>query len=395
MRESGRLPVWTVGAAGWLAMCLAASGPGLAQEASPAANLPPPPSSSNAAAQDTVRIVPAASGKNDPISLSNPAKPGVELYVAVARLYEENGQLPEAEQQYKKGLKEAPGDLRALLSYARLKDRMGKADEALNLYRQAVKAHPDEPAVYNNMAVHYAHRGMLPAAVKAMRAAIQLRPKDVKYRNNIATALIQLGRPQEAFEHLCRVHDEASAHYDLGFLMMKINQPQAAALQFSLALRINPSLVQARQWLDRLHGRSSPPPPALTGTAGPQSASPPPQVASGTPPLPDQLGPPPPSGNGVREPASWQQRPPESRSIVPPPGASWSDPTVVVVRPSDARPEQPQPPQTVDAPPPPPLPPAGNGSATTPPLPRFPNPLRDAPPAQDAPMPPDTPHAAN
>ena len=157
-RKSGRLPVWTVGVAGWLAMCLAASRCGLAQEASPATSMPPPPSS-NAATQDTVRIVPAASGKNDPISLSNPAKPGVELYVAVARLYEENGQLPEAEQQYKKGLKESPGDLRALLSYARLKDRMGKADEALNLYRQAVKAHPDEPAVYNNMAVHYPHIG--------------------------------------------------------------------------------------------------------------------------------------------------------------------------------------------------------------------------------------------
>ena len=240
---------------------------------------------------------------------------------------------------------------------------------------------------------------MLPAAVKAMRAAIQLRPKDVKYRNNIATVLIQLGRPQEAFEHLCRVHDEASAHYDLGFLMMKINQPQAAALQFSLALRINPSLVQARQWLDRLHGRPSAPPPALTGTAGPRSASPPTQVAGGTPPPADPLGPPPPppSGDAVREPASWQQRPPEARSIVPPPGASWSDPTVVVVRPTDAPAGA-----AADAaaasrgcPPPPPVPPAGDGPATTPALPRFPNPLRDAPPAQDAPMPPDTPHAAN
>ncbi len=42
-RKSGRLPVWTVGVAGWLAMCLAASGPGLAQEASPAAEPAAPP----------------------------------------------------------------------------------------------------------------------------------------------------------------------------------------------------------------------------------------------------------------------------------------------------------------------------------------------------------------
>ena len=65
----------------------------------------------------------------DPVSLFTTAKPGVELYVAVARLYEENGRLAEAEQQYRKGLQAAPDDLRALLGYARLKDRLGQTDE--------------------------------------------------------------------------------------------------------------------------------------------------------------------------------------------------------------------------------------------------------------------------
>jgi Tfp pilus assembly protein PilF len=405
-RKSGRLPVGTLGLAGWLAICVGAWRVGLAQDASLTPNLPPaaPPApaqtSSAAAVQDTVQIPPAASGKvpaNDPISLSSPAKPGVELYVAVARLYEETGRLSEAEDQYKKGLKVAPGDLRALLGYARLKDRTGQADEALNLYREAVKAHPREPAVYNNMAVHYAHRGMLPMAAKAMRAAIQLRPQEVKYRDNIATVLIQLDRPQEAFEHLCAVHDEATAHYDLGFLMMKIQQRQAAELQFSLALRINPSLVPARQWLDRLHGRPGAA-PAMIGPTEPRPGAPP-QVAIRTSPLPEQFGPPPPppSGDGVREPASWQQRPPEARSLVPPPGASWSDPTVVVVRPSSARPEPPRSPQPSDAVATQPLPPAspGDGAAAVTDLPRFPNPLREDSPAQVAPMPPDAPHAPN
>ena len=245
------------------------------------------------------------------------------------------------------------------------------------------------------MAVHYAHRGMLPAAVKAMQAAIQLRPKDVKYRNNIATALIQLGRPQEAFEHLCTVHDEASAHYDLGFLMMKIKQPQAAALQFSLALRINPSLVQARQWLDRLHGRSSAPPPALTGTAGPRSASPPPAGGRRHSAVAGSIG----------TDADAGQRCPRAGILAATParGAIHRAAAGGVLVGSDRGGSASQRCAAGAAaaaanrgcPPPPPLPPASNAPATTPALPRFPNPLRDAPPRQDAPMPPDTPHAAN
>ncbi len=252
-------------------------------------------------------------------------------------------------------MKEAPTDLRVLLGYARLKDRLGHPDEALNLYRQAVKAHADEASVYNNLAVHYAHLGMLPLAATAMQRAIRLQPKDVKYRNNAATVLMQLGRPQDAFLQLCAVHDEASAHYNLGFLMVKLGQRQSAALQFSLALRMNPSLAQARQWLDRLYGRPSAgpaAPPAMIATAGsppstPPSPPPEPQVASRTAPLPEQIAAPPAASN--RDPGSWQE-PPGARSIVPPPSASWSDSPPVVVRPNDVPPQQP------DSPPSPELP---------------------------------------
>jgi Tfp pilus assembly protein PilF len=313
-----------------------------------------------------VQAAPSKTASNDPISLNSVAKPGVDLYVAFARLYEENGRLAEAEQQYKKGLKESPKDLRALLGYARLKDRLGQNEEAVKLYGQAVKAHGDEPSVYNNLAVHYAHQGMLPQAANAMRYAIRLRPREVKYRNNIATVLIQLGRPQEAFVQLCAVHDEAVAHYDLGFLMVRDGQPQAAAHQFSLALRLNPSLAQARQWLDRLNGR-------LIAVQGPP-----------------MIGPSPPSPSAPR---SNPQQEPQVAARTPPPSADvpWSaEAPPVVVRPADARPDQSQGSQTPEPADSQRLPPVAEGPSATLEWPRSAEPPREDPRAQLAPLPPDS-----
>ena len=195
---------------------------------------------------------PAASPSDDPVSLQGKGKPDVKLYVALAHLAEEKGQLAEAQQQYKLGLEESPDDLRALLGYARLKDRLGEPNAAMKFYQRAIKAQPKEAAVYNNLAIHYATQSMYRESLAAFQRAIGLRPKEIRYRNNVATVLVQLNRPQDAFVQLCAVHERATAHYNLGVLMAKNGQPQPAAEQFSIALQWNPSLLPARQWLEHL-----------------------------------------------------------------------------------------------------------------------------------------------
>ncbi|MGA2035165.1 MAG: tetratricopeptide repeat protein [Thermoguttaceae bacterium] len=189
---------------------------------------------------------------DDPISLQTKTRPDSELFVAVAHLYEESGRLDEAEAQYKKALRESPNDARALLGYARLKDRMGQPQESLKLYQKAVKLYPEDPSVYNNLAVHYARQKQYGEARAALAHAVQLRPNDPKYRNNIATLLVELGRPQDAFTELRAVHSEAAAHYNLGYLLQKKGQAEAAVQEFHTALDIDPSLSQARQWLNRI-----------------------------------------------------------------------------------------------------------------------------------------------
>ena len=89
---------------------------------------------------------PSASARgpeDEAISLKNKGKVGPELYLAVARVYEQAGKPAEAEQQYRAALKDFPDDLPVLLSYAQLKDNVGQLDEAIQLYQRGPRHIPN------------------------------------------------------------------------------------------------------------------------------------------------------------------------------------------------------------------------------------------------------------
>jgi tetratricopeptide (TPR) repeat protein len=82
--------------------------------------------------------------------------------------------------------------------------------------------------------------------------AVQLDPKNPLYRNNIATVLVDKGEVREAFGHLREVHSDAAAYYNIGYLLNKKGQPQAAMQSFALAVKADPSMDAARRWLEYL-----------------------------------------------------------------------------------------------------------------------------------------------
>jgi tetratricopeptide (TPR) repeat protein len=188
----------------------------------------------------------------EPTSVFNRSEPTPELYVAVARLNEQAGKLDQAEKQYRLALKIAPDHLGALLGYAHLKDRVGHLDEAIQLYQKAAAAHPHDASVLNDMGLCYARNGRLDEAVAALNHAVQIQPKKPLYRHNIAIVLTEMGQIDAALLHLRAVEPEAVARYNLGQLLLRKGQREAAARQFALALQSDASLTQAKAWLDEL-----------------------------------------------------------------------------------------------------------------------------------------------
>ena len=195
-----------------------------------------------------------AIAEDDAISLKNNGRPGPELYVAIARLYEQSGKTDDAEQQYQAALnvKEKPDYLPALLGYARLKEQLGQTNDASWLYQRAVKVYPKKAPVHNYIGLFCARQGRLDEAVASMTIAIQLAPKNPLYRNNIATVLVDQGKFRDAFAHLKEVHGEAAAYYNMGYLLNKKGQTQAALQHFALALRADPSMIPAQRWIEYL-----------------------------------------------------------------------------------------------------------------------------------------------
>jgi len=189
---------------------------------------------------------------DDPIGLSSDSKPSAELYTAVAHMYEQAGRHTEAAEQYQKALRISPEYLGALLGYARLNDQLGRTAEAEKLYRRAVESHPEETSAHNNLALFHARHGRLGESVVVLDRAVKLEPKNPKYRNNIATVLVEMGRNKEAFDHLRIVHGAAVAYYNLGYLLEKKGQTQAAEQHFALAERLDPSLAKAKRKLAQI-----------------------------------------------------------------------------------------------------------------------------------------------
>jgi Tfp pilus assembly protein PilF len=204
---------------------------------------------------------PSIKAPDDPVSLSTKARPSPELYVSMGQLAEQQNKPDNAERRYQEALKLNPKHLGALVAYARFKDRQEQFDEALRLYQQAAKTHPDQAVVFNDLGLCYARHKRLNEALPHLERAVQLKPKEVLYRNNLATVLVELGDVDRAFEHLTAVHDEASAYYNLGYLLQQKGRTNAAVVLFTKALEKNPSMTEARLWLERLGGTPQPPSP--------------------------------------------------------------------------------------------------------------------------------------
>lgn len=186
----------------------------------------------------------------DATRLDAPAKKvGPEVYIAAARMLENQSKFDEAEEQYQKALKAAPTDLNTLIGLARLYDRQGNTAQAMQYYERAVKAHGKSAVVHNDLGLCYARQKQLDKSVHSLAKAVELQPENARYRNNLATVLVEAGRTGEALAHLSRTNSEAVAHYNVGYLLHKRGQQGEAVQHLQHAISLDPSLTPAREML--------------------------------------------------------------------------------------------------------------------------------------------------
>lgn len=210
---------------------------------------------------DSVKSAFKKKPKNDPPSVEDfgnterSRDPDPSLYVAFAHLQEQQNNLANAEQQYKKALEKDPKFFDALVGLAHLYEAQGQLAKAHELYVTAVENYPDRAAAHNGLALCLASEGRSAEALAEFEQAIALDPDSKLYRNNIARELIRGGHPREAYAQLRSVYDSAVSYYNMGFLFNEKGDQRAALYHFHKAVELNPNFQQAQQWCAALSPR--------------------------------------------------------------------------------------------------------------------------------------------
>ncbi len=187
---------------------------------------------------------------DDPLRLDNmPKKISADVYVGAARLMENQGKFAEAEEKYRDAIRVAPTDLNALIGLARLYDRQGQGQKAIDVYQRAAQAHPTNGLVFNDVGLCFRRQRQLDKSVIAFRKAVEFSPDNPKYRNNLAGALVDAGKPDEAFEHLVVANSAAVAHFNLAYLLQQKGDRQGSIGHLQQALSLDASLTPAREML--------------------------------------------------------------------------------------------------------------------------------------------------
>ena len=178
--------------------------------------------------------------------------------MALARVHEQSGSYDRAIEQYDKALAIEPENGPALIGYAHVLDRQGQKVKATEYYLRAFKAYPQDASVANDLGLCYARQGKFDRSIEYLEKAVELQPDRELYRNNIATVLVEVGRVDEAVSQVAAVYGEPIAHYNVGVLLKQRGRRQDAVEQFAAAVKQDPSLTQARDWLDQLTAEEEP-----------------------------------------------------------------------------------------------------------------------------------------
>jgi tetratricopeptide (TPR) repeat protein len=158
-----------------------------------------------------------------------------------------SGRLDEAAAQYQRALTLQPDYPEAHYNLANALTDAGKPAEAAAHFRVALQKIGGSADVHNNLGIALAGEGQIDEAIAEFRAALQIEPGSAKAHRNLADALASAKRYDEAIEEFRRaaaLDPTGAAHYDLGSLLLELQRPGAAIVEFRAALQAAPRSVQ-------------------------------------------------------------------------------------------------------------------------------------------------------
>lgn len=177
---------------------------------------------------------------NDPLSS--------EEHTSLGRIYESQGKLDLAEQQYHEAVKKDPKSVPALLLLGDLSFQAKKYTQAETAYRKAIKLQPENGDIYNNLCQVYLEQNEgIDKTEDLIRKAIAATPEHrAYYLDTLGTIFLKQGRiadaigeykkaiellPSDNAAYLAEAYEHLAAAYRMAGYPDKAHEAEQSAAQ--------------------------------------------------------------------------------------------------------------------------------------------------------------------
>lgn len=154
------------------------------------------------------------------------------------------GNLPQAEQLYRRVLQQVPQHIDALHMLGLIAFQVGRNEAARDLIRQALLLKPDFAEAHSNLGTVLQQLGQREEAIASWRVAVECKPSFAEARSNLGLALKEQGRLEEAVATLRAAvrlkPDHAEAYNNLGAALYAQGRLVEAEASCREAVRLQP-----------------------------------------------------------------------------------------------------------------------------------------------------------
>jgi tetratricopeptide (TPR) repeat protein len=178
------------------------------------------------------------------------------VYVILAGVQMQSGQLNEAEESARKALELSPDDTQALIQLSSILDRTGKHEASEKALRELLKREPDNATALNNLGYFMVERGVgYQEALKLIEQAVAIDPTQGSFLDSLGWTHFKLGNIEKARQYLEKAtiysRRNSTIHEHLGDVLREAGRLAEARKQWEKALEYS---VEADE-IARLRGK--------------------------------------------------------------------------------------------------------------------------------------------
>lgn len=160
-------------------------------------------------------------------------------YLGRGLIFEEQGQIDRAFEDYSKAIALVPSYYKAYINRGNVYSKMGQPDKAIADYDKVISLKPDSSDAYNNKGLVYSNTGSFDKAIAQYNRAINIDPYDSLAYTNRGLAYLLLGEHRPALEDLNKAieldRNYARAYDIRGRVYLKTRDSEYAASDFQKA----------------------------------------------------------------------------------------------------------------------------------------------------------------